>query len=341
MIQDYGFRLYNPSIAKFLSVDPLTASYPWYTPYQFAGNTPIQAIDIDGLEEIHYSKVKLPNGKTAIKLAAGVDYVEWVWNSDTYSLDQVVNQKRVYILHETHKVFLNGNIVEYDATETFDSFEELIEAGDVGYTWEDFGYGILQGMENIAEEKSGRGGRGRYKARLNTIKSHSKPSKPAGSNFSADQNFSSNKVRSLNQKGKGVATVNADGSKKYEVSDSKTGNLKQVHKPKQGGNWKATPQGVLVKDSKNIEFSHPVKATTTFRKGSEGSVSNLAQKLEADPSLASRLPPIAIAKIKGKVYSLNNKRLKAHKMAGEDIYTRQATPEEINTIKQRLKNKGK
>ena len=48
---DYGFRIYNPGIGKFLSVDPLTASYPWYTPYQFAGNTPIQAIDLDGLEE--------------------------------------------------------------------------------------------------------------------------------------------------------------------------------------------------------------------------------------------------------------------------------------------------
>jgi len=47
---DYGFRIYNPGIAKFLSVDPLRREYPWYTPYQFAGNTPIQAIDIDGLE---------------------------------------------------------------------------------------------------------------------------------------------------------------------------------------------------------------------------------------------------------------------------------------------------
>jgi hypothetical protein len=34
-----------------MSVDPLTASYPWYTPYQFAGNKPITFIDIDGLEE--------------------------------------------------------------------------------------------------------------------------------------------------------------------------------------------------------------------------------------------------------------------------------------------------
>ena len=42
VIQDYGFRLYNPSIAKFLSEDPLTKSYPNLTPYQFASNTPIK-----------------------------------------------------------------------------------------------------------------------------------------------------------------------------------------------------------------------------------------------------------------------------------------------------------
>ncbi len=49
---DYGFRIYNPALGKFLSVDPLTKSYPWYTPYQFAGNKPIAAIDLDGLEEL-------------------------------------------------------------------------------------------------------------------------------------------------------------------------------------------------------------------------------------------------------------------------------------------------
>lgn len=47
---DYGFRIYDPRISKFLSVDPLFKSYPWYTPYQFAGNMPIMASDLDGLE---------------------------------------------------------------------------------------------------------------------------------------------------------------------------------------------------------------------------------------------------------------------------------------------------
>jgi RHS repeat-associated protein len=60
---DYGFRIYNPRIAKFLSVDPLTSEYPWYTPYQFAGNTPIQAIDIDGLEPYPANGPKVWNNK--------------------------------------------------------------------------------------------------------------------------------------------------------------------------------------------------------------------------------------------------------------------------------------
>jgi RHS repeat-associated protein len=48
--QDYGMRIYDSRLGKFLSVDPLTPKYPELTPYQFASNTPIQAIDLDGLE---------------------------------------------------------------------------------------------------------------------------------------------------------------------------------------------------------------------------------------------------------------------------------------------------
>ena len=49
-IYDYGFRIYDTRLARFLSVDPLVKSYPFYSPYHFAGNSPIKFIDIDGLE---------------------------------------------------------------------------------------------------------------------------------------------------------------------------------------------------------------------------------------------------------------------------------------------------
>lgn len=56
---DYGFRIYDPRICKFLSVDPLTDKYPELTPYQFASNTPIEAIDIDGLEQGSNKEINL------------------------------------------------------------------------------------------------------------------------------------------------------------------------------------------------------------------------------------------------------------------------------------------
>lgn len=49
---DYGFRIYDPRLAKFKSVDPLTPKYPELTPYQFASNRPIDGVDLDGLEYV-------------------------------------------------------------------------------------------------------------------------------------------------------------------------------------------------------------------------------------------------------------------------------------------------
>ena len=49
--QDYGMRIYDPRVGRFLSVDPLTKQYPHYTPYSYAGNKPIAFIDRDGEEE--------------------------------------------------------------------------------------------------------------------------------------------------------------------------------------------------------------------------------------------------------------------------------------------------
>lgn len=48
--QNYGFRMYDPNLARFISVDPLTKQYPGLTPYQFASNRPIWGTDRDGKE---------------------------------------------------------------------------------------------------------------------------------------------------------------------------------------------------------------------------------------------------------------------------------------------------
>lgn len=49
-------RIYDPRLGRFLSVDPIAKNFSMLTPYQFAANTPIRAIDLDGLEAAEVGK---------------------------------------------------------------------------------------------------------------------------------------------------------------------------------------------------------------------------------------------------------------------------------------------
>ena len=80
--QDYGMRIYAPKLGRFLSVDPITKEYPWYTPYQFAGNKPIWAIDLDSAEE-YIKTYKFEDGKAT--------FIGKVDNSYVVSTNYVVN----------------------------------------------------------------------------------------------------------------------------------------------------------------------------------------------------------------------------------------------------------
>jgi RHS repeat-associated protein len=47
---NYTFRMHDPRIGRFFAIDPLTKSYPWYTPYSFSGNMVINSRELEGLE---------------------------------------------------------------------------------------------------------------------------------------------------------------------------------------------------------------------------------------------------------------------------------------------------
>jgi len=49
--QDYGERMYMKRLGRFPTPDPITRNFPSLSPYQYAGNSPIQSSDIDGLEQ--------------------------------------------------------------------------------------------------------------------------------------------------------------------------------------------------------------------------------------------------------------------------------------------------
>jgi len=47
---NYTFRMHDPRIGRFFARDPLSAKYPFYSPYQFSGNRVIDAVELEGLE---------------------------------------------------------------------------------------------------------------------------------------------------------------------------------------------------------------------------------------------------------------------------------------------------
>jgi RHS repeat-associated protein len=52
---DYGFRIYDPRLGRFLSVDPIFMNFPWNSTYAYAENDVIRSIDLDGLEKVALS----------------------------------------------------------------------------------------------------------------------------------------------------------------------------------------------------------------------------------------------------------------------------------------------
>jgi RHS repeat-associated protein len=50
----YGMREYDPQIARFFRVDPLSTKFTYLTPYQYASNNPILNVDLDGLEGLSF-----------------------------------------------------------------------------------------------------------------------------------------------------------------------------------------------------------------------------------------------------------------------------------------------
>ncbi len=51
---DYGARVYDPRVGRFLSMDPLHAKHADMTPYHNATNNPVNRVDQDGNDDIHF-----------------------------------------------------------------------------------------------------------------------------------------------------------------------------------------------------------------------------------------------------------------------------------------------
>ncbi|HRG29547.1 MAG TPA: RHS repeat-associated core domain-containing protein, partial [Chitinophagales bacterium] len=101
-IYDYGFRIYNPRLGKFLSIDPFQKKYPSLTPFALAFNSPLMFIDNDGRD-----------GKVAVIGDPINGGGKIVISSTFYITGKGVTPSKVKRLNkEAQKLFLPGTFVD-------------------------------------------------------------------------------------------------------------------------------------------------------------------------------------------------------------------------------------
>ncbi|MGX5816614.1 RHS repeat domain-containing protein [Chitinophaga lutea] len=167
--QDYGMRVYDPRIGKFLSVDPLFKGYPWNSTYAYAENSPILYNDLDGLEKIHYKYFK-EDGKSVLKVLRTEDFTEWQWSpggtgmTNWWLWKSVKNPRVEHVLHQdregTWEKFDQVQFVTYDETWTYSSLDNLIHHKDGEYGGEKTMFYVAKGLQAISEENRMNGGGG-------------------------------------------------------------------------------------------------------------------------------------------------------------------------------------
>ena len=86
----YGARYYAPWLARFISTDPLKDDYPYYSSYQYAGNKPINNVDLDGLEPDPNTDTGGQGPKTDNYTVKSGDSLSKIAKANNLSLDELV-----------------------------------------------------------------------------------------------------------------------------------------------------------------------------------------------------------------------------------------------------------
>jgi RHS repeat-associated protein len=158
---DFGARMYDPRVGRWLSIDPLASNYPSESPYSAFRNSPILYFDQDGKEWVNahtarvseLNKIALDNPndkkiqrdlknerKNETKVAT---YIKTIQENDVALYNYIDQLKVEKINGEKVNVKVNVSIAEYDFNQkqdgmiSYDNSNEFVnypdKEGNVGY----------------------------------------------------------------------------------------------------------------------------------------------------------------------------------------------------------------
>jgi RHS repeat-associated protein len=149
--QDYGMRISDTRLGRFLSVDPITQNYPELTPYQFASNRPIDNIDLDGGEwKSKHKWTDVITDKSQIKLLGAKYLVGMTYEEAWRAMAPEILRKSIGKKIDCADLAIDA-IVEFAFTYKLSIHFEDYKAEDKDPTFDNDNYGFTK--KNSAEVK--------------------------------------------------------------------------------------------------------------------------------------------------------------------------------------------
>lgn len=136
---NYTFRMHDPRVGRFLSLDPLAPKYPHNSPYVFSENRVIDGTELEGLEFLEHneSRIKMTYGAAMINL----DNV----NAPSYNMlhTDVYDKKGKYLYRYTNQdlVYLGRYIYEGTVVKDNTKIEFVHKDFELGLLGEDDVFG--------------------------------------------------------------------------------------------------------------------------------------------------------------------------------------------------------
>lgn len=118
---NYKYRMHDPRVGRFFSVDPLSPKYPHYSPYSFGGNKVIMFVELEGLEEGNpFQGLSEDNEVAKLELLTNARFEQIMRENGIVGKGIIFNRQKGYAFETAYfdsRIELNHNTTEQFATQ--------------------------------------------------------------------------------------------------------------------------------------------------------------------------------------------------------------------------------
>ena len=158
---EYKYRVHDPRLGRFFSIDPLAAKYPYYTPYVFSGNRVIDGIELEGLEWVEFEGQYLVNFSkiTEKEVRERLEMYEYIHHGQIIVKEilEKDNDNEFWIVRDKKDIYCNSKgtrVKKYLSSKSYKNGEGVPYNNEIRRNFKQWGHAkdeSLEGSEGLSE----------------------------------------------------------------------------------------------------------------------------------------------------------------------------------------------